>query len=413
MQTIDKAPRLNQPNQPNESTTGSAARKRSLLLTAMDCVVSVVLVLLVLELLFTIAGVGQEEFLKYDPILGCSPMPGKKLTYRSEGFSRSSFNSHGMRDREVSKSKTPGTLRVAMLGDSLTEALQVNRDESFSYLFEQKLNSGAEKPKYEVLNFGVGSYYLPQKYLRLKHLALDFKPDLVIMEMRTGEMLELMPKPLSNLISARPFFLVDGNDKLIESHAYQLQWNGGKEASRMRATAWLREHSALWGVFGIGMQRLLTKPTAFSEMKLQEQEAAQKKAAENHAPIDFKFVAIDPYLKRLTKALILQAKEECRKQNCPMAIMYFTGMRGLQNPEEEAFLEKTAKELGIPFLNMHKPVEQNVHISKEPLYISHFAPRGHRMVADELMSFVKKTYPDLFSDAAKVSNAEERTKNAL
>lgn len=413
MHTIEKASRLNQPNRPDENPTGPGSRKRSLQLTAIDCVVSIVLVLVLLELLFTVAGVGQEEFLKYDPVMGCSPMPGRKVTYRSEGFSRSSFNSLGMRDREVSKAKDPGTVRVAMLGDSLTESLQVNREQSFPYLLEQRLNSGADKKKYEVLNFGVGSYYLPQKYLRLKHLALDFKPDLVILEMRVGETLELMPKPLSNLISARPFFLIDGNDKLIESHAYQLQWNQGKEASRMRATAWLREHSSLWGVAGIGMQRLMTKPTAFSEMKVAKKEASQKIAAENDAPIDFKFVPIDPYLKRLTRALVLEAKQECAKQNCPMAIMYFTSMRGLKNPEEELFLEQTAREFDIPFLNMHKPIEKNVHTAKEPLYLSHFAPRGHRLVADELLSFVKQNYPNLFSDSAKASDVKEQKKNAL
>ena len=392
----------------NESKTGLPSKKRSLLLAAIDCVVSFVLVFLVLELLFTIAGVGQEEFLKYDPVMGCSPMPGRKLTYRWEGYSRSSFNSHGMRDRELSKSKAPGVVRVAMLGDSLTEALQVNRNESFPYLFEQKLNTGTEKPKFEVLNFGVGSYYLPQKYLRLKHLALDFNPDLVILEMRTCETLELMPKPLSNMISARPFFLVDANNNLVENHSYQLQWNQSKEAGRMRATSWLREHSSLWGVAGLCMQRLSTKPPAFSSAKI-----AKKDAAGKDEPVSFKFVPIDPYLKRLTRALILQAKQECQKQNCPMAIVYVTSLRGLRHDEEEAFLEQTAKDLGIPFLNLRKPVEQNVHSSKEPLYLSHFAPRGHKMVADELMSFVKKAYPDLFSDAAKVSDAKEQTKHAL
>lgn len=402
MHAVEIAPRL---DKSQESIYGQSTQKRSLQQTAIDCVVSAVLVILALELIFTLAGVGQEEFLRVDPVLGCSPMPGKKLTFRSEGYSQSSFNSFGMRDREISKIKEPGIIRIAVLGDSMTEALQVNREQSFPSFFEENLNDGAQKKKYEVLNFGVSSYYFPQKYLRLKHLALDFKPNLAIIEMRTGETLELLPKPLSNLISARPFFLVDGSDKLIESHVFQNQWNKGREASRVRSTSWLREHSSLWGVAGIGMQRLMKKPTVFAEVK-------KDANAQLKEPINFKFVPIDPYLKRLTRSLILQAKKDCAAHNCELALIYITSLRGVRNLEEEVFLKQAAKELGVPFLNLREPIERNVSSAKEPLYLSHLAPRGHKLVADELVPFVTKNYPEMFADTERVRKAKERS-NAL
>jgi len=409
MQTIQET---NCQIQASEIKPRPASRKRSLRLTAVDCVVSIVLVVIALEVLFTLAGVGQEEFLQFDDKLGCSPMPGKSLTFRTEGFSRSTFNSFGMREREVCLSKPPGVVRIAMLGDSMTEALHVDRKQTFTGLLENKLNAGSEKKNAEVLNFGVSSYYLPQKYLRLKHLALGFQPDLAIIEMRCGESIELMPKPLTNLVSARPFFLVDGNEKLVESHVYMNQFNEGKQAKRMRATAWLRRNSSLWGVIGNSIQRLMgAKEPAKSSADLAAAKSGGKKES------TYKFVSIDPYLKRLTRALLMQAKEDCEKKNCRLAVMYLTGLHGLRFEEEEVFLEKVTAGLGIPFLNMQKPIEDNYYASKEPLAISHFAPRGHRLAADELSSFVRKNYPDLFptatEGAAEMIGAKEQKNSAL
>lgn len=408
------------PSRPvQESKPAVAPRRRSLLLTAVDCVVAGAVVLVGLEILFTFAGVGQEEFLQYDESTGVAPMPGREITFRSEGFSRSRFNSFGMRDKELTLAKPAGTIRVAMLGDSLTESVQVNREQSFPYLLEKKLETTDPERKFEVMNFGVGSFYLPQKYLRLKDLALKFKPDLAIIELRTGETLELMPKPLGNLVTARPCFFVDGEEKLVENRTFQNQWNGGKEAKRLRALHWLRRHSSLYGMVGTTVQRIETWKASLGKSTTKKNPEPKKtESAGKRKVVNFAFSPIDPYLKRLTKALILQAKQDCEKQNCKLALMYVTALGTLKHDQEEIFLTECAKEVGVPMLNLHKPIEDNYFSGSEPLNWSHFAPRGHRLLADELLAFVKQNFPALVGsekqvEIQKVSVQKEHSQNAL
>ncbi len=387
----------------------AAPRRRSIAHIGVDILASGAFLLVGLELFFSFAGVGQEEYLQYDQRFGVAPMPGKVITMRSEGYSKTKFNSLGMREREIAVAKPAGTVRVAIMGDSLTESIQVDGSKMFSTVLEQKLNSENLKAKYEVLNFGVSSYYLPQKYLRLNLLAFDFQPDLAILEMRTGEMLELMPKPLGNLVTARPFFLVDGNEKLVESRAYQYQWNQGKEAKRMRATAWLRKNSATWGVVGRSVQGVMAWR---SQLGAKAPEPVDKNKTK---VVNFTFAPIDPYLKRLTKALIAQAKADCAKHNCKLAIMYVTGLGTLKHDDEEKSLQAITAELGVPFLDLRKPIEAGYRVkTDEPLNWAHLAPRGHRLVADELNKFVHANFPSLSEGVAQqVSGVKEQKQNAL
>jgi hypothetical protein len=64
-------------------------------------------------------------FIRYDRDLGWSHKPGAVSEWRYEGFSKVQINSAGLRDREHALAKPPGAFRVAVLGDSMTEALQV------------------------------------------------------------------------------------------------------------------------------------------------------------------------------------------------------------------------------------------------------------------------------------------------
>src|SRR3989442_1732021 len=115
-----------------------------------------------LELLFAAAGMGEQEFLRVDPITGVAPIEGKHVTWRAEGYSATAFNSHGMQDVERPIGKPVNTFRIAVLGNSYVEALQVDRRENFCQLLEQALNHDTQTPKFEVLNFGVSTYNLGQ-----------------------------------------------------------------------------------------------------------------------------------------------------------------------------------------------------------------------------------------------------------
>lgn len=72
---------------------------------------------LILELIFAAANVGEDTVVKPDPLLGYAHLENKELTYKQEGYSKSRTNSLGFRDQNYPLVKSPGTTRIAVLGD--------------------------------------------------------------------------------------------------------------------------------------------------------------------------------------------------------------------------------------------------------------------------------------------------------
>ena len=95
-------------------------------------------------------------------------------------------NSHGFRDRERILDKPRGVFRVAVLGDSFIEAIQVPMEKAATGLLEQRLNhdpepaAGHEDRAHEVLNFGIAGYGVGQYLLVWEAYASSFDPDLVL-----------------------------------------------------------------------------------------------------------------------------------------------------------------------------------------------------------------------------------------
>jgi len=123
-----------------------------------------------LESFFNFAGIGQQEFFEPDPVLGARHIPSKQVTWRMEGLSRDSFNSFGMRDYERTLAKPANTVRVAVLGDSGAEGLQVPLADTFPIVLQNRLNEEAKQSgsakKFEVMNFGCAGYSMLQEVLQ-------------------------------------------------------------------------------------------------------------------------------------------------------------------------------------------------------------------------------------------------------
>ena len=91
-------------------------------------------------------------------------------------------NSHGMRDDEVTLAKPLGTRRIAAIGDSFTFGWALPGPASYPQILERFLNATRldGQPPWEVLNMGVGAYATRDEALVLRHKALRFAPDLVV-----------------------------------------------------------------------------------------------------------------------------------------------------------------------------------------------------------------------------------------
>ena len=89
-------------------------------------------------------------------------------------------NSRGMRDREYTLAKPPGTFRVAVLGSSFALPAGVEIEDAFHSRLEERLG-GNGAPRYEFLNFAVGMYGPGQCLAMLQLRALAYAPDLVVL----------------------------------------------------------------------------------------------------------------------------------------------------------------------------------------------------------------------------------------
>lgn len=160
------------------------------------------------EIVLRVMGFSYPNFYVTDPFTGMKLRPNAEGWYREEGEAYVRVNSLGMRDdREINVEKSSGTFRIAVLGDSYVEALQIPTEDTFPVLVEKKLNQceAFKGRKVEVLNFGVSGYSTAQELLTLQHRVWPFSPDLVMLTFLAGNDLRDNSKEISGSYP-RPFF---------------------------------------------------------------------------------------------------------------------------------------------------------------------------------------------------------------
>jgi hypothetical protein len=143
--------------------------------------------LLISEIFLRVIGYSYPLFYTTDYDRGFALQPGVEGHYQKEGESYVRINSDGLRDREHAKTKPAGTLRIAVLGDSFSEAMHVPMEQTFWSLLERKLQGCNAFPgrQVEVINFGVSGYGTAQELLTLRQKVWDYSPDLVVLAFTT------------------------------------------------------------------------------------------------------------------------------------------------------------------------------------------------------------------------------------
>lgn len=173
--------------------------------------------LLVAEVILRMAGMTYPLFYQPDPVCGFRLRPGAKGLYTDEGKAIIRINKSGWRDRDHLPQKTAGTYRIAVLGDSTTEALQVNEEDTFCSTLERELNarSRSDEKRFEVLNFGVSGYGTAQEMLVLQHHVWNYSPDAVLLAFTTSnDFCDNLPALAGT--ANRPFLVRNGNDWVLD-----------------------------------------------------------------------------------------------------------------------------------------------------------------------------------------------------
>jgi hypothetical protein len=180
---------------------------------------SLVFALLLAEIALRLIGFSDPVWWTYDDITGSKLNAGAKGWFRSEGEAFITINSDGLRDREHSRMKPPNTVRIAILGASMAEALQVPVETTFWSVLERELKScrAFAGRDVEVINFGVSGYGTAQELLTFRNRAAAYSPDLTVLAF-SGSDVRNNSKELEPL-SLRPYFSVQ-NGKLVLDNSF-------------------------------------------------------------------------------------------------------------------------------------------------------------------------------------------------
>lgn len=130
----------------------------------------------------------DATFYVADAQLGWALRPGMEGWFVSEGRQFIRINSDGMRARQYAIHKPPDTLRIAVLGNSWTEALQVPLESDFCSVLERRLSGSpcVSGRRVEVLNFGVSGYATAQELLQLRTRVWKYDPDIILLAFYTA-----------------------------------------------------------------------------------------------------------------------------------------------------------------------------------------------------------------------------------
>lgn len=177
------------------------------------------------EVMLRVAGVRYPAFYTVDSHRGYGLRPGAEGLWTREGEGHVRINRDGFRGPGTTLTPAPGVLRIAVLGDSFTEALQVDEHATFVRQLQGGLRADPSCslrrgwPKgVEVLNFGVGGYGTGQSLLTWRYLASRFHPQMVILAVYPGnDFMDNEPQPRSD----RPVFRFDSRNQLQIDNSFR------------------------------------------------------------------------------------------------------------------------------------------------------------------------------------------------
>lgn len=148
-------------------------------------VLGIAIALAVAEAGLRIADYSSPQFYQADEALGYKLIPNSSGWYTKEGRSLVEINSDGFRDAERTIEKPSGVFRIAVIGDSYVEALQVEREAAFTSFIARDCDVRGVG-KVEVLSFGVSGYGTAQQLILLREKVLRYSPDVVMLVMTTN-----------------------------------------------------------------------------------------------------------------------------------------------------------------------------------------------------------------------------------
>jgi hypothetical protein len=364
------------------------------------------------EICLRVVGFRNLNLYIVDPDVGFSLRPRAEGWWHNEGTTYIKINGDGLRDREHSKQKPPDTLRIAVLGDSFTEALEVETEDAWWAVMERELQrcDAAAGRRVEAINFGVAGYSTARELIMLQRRVRQYAPDVVVLNVTTINDIKDNSPALNQEYAALPLpYFVYKGDRLVLDDSRLAARNNSLYFRLQRtflgtALNRLRDH--------LRLAQLVDKARiAYQQRKVKSQPAGAPREIDGWDVNVFREPPTPAWAEawRVTEGILLLMRDEVRGGGAKFLVM--TGTSGMQlNPSPAARAESMralgvenlfypdsrikalGEKAGFPVLNLAAPMQEYADSHKVFLHgqgdttgFGHWNQTGNR-VAGELVA---------------------------
>lgn len=300
--------------------------------------------LLLAEVALRVAGFSFPPFFIPDMITGTAHRPGAQGWNHNEGNAYIRINRAGFRDGEHALEKPPGTLRIAILGDSIVEALQVPLEQTFGRLLEQNLSLCFKSRRVEVLNFGVSGYGTAQELLTLRHKVWPYQPDVVLLVFFAGNDVRNNHRALNGDPLVPYFFYHENRLALDASFRERLQRSPTSRFARS-ARDWLSQRCRVVQLCEWARFRMASKKKERSGGKLDPGGESGLDDSVFTPPRD----AVWREAWHVTEGLLLAVRDEVKEHGARLDLVIVPG--GIQVHPDAGLRESFRRKIGVEDLD--------------------------------------------------------------
>ncbi len=365
--------------------------------------------LIVGEICLYLMGFSNKNFYRWDPQIGSTLVPDIEGWVTGENKVYIRVNSEGFRDREHSLLKPEKTLRIAVLGDSMAEAVQVPMENTFWSLMEKDLEECKviNGNKVEVLNFGISGFGTGQELLTLRHKVWKYNPDIILLAFLTGNdfrnnSYHLDPNPKA------PYFYYKDDQLTLDDSFNKSEYFLTRQKWHYKFLYWVYNHSRILQIlnkFRVGLknQSLPQKNNSLQESGLDDEiyKAPEGQAWEKAWNI--------------TEDLLELMRDEVQQKKSKFLVVTLTN--GIQVHPDKSITKKNMKSLGVenlfypdfrikefgtkknfPVLNLAPPFQ--TYAEKNGVFLhgfdttnlgkGHWNNEGHRLAGKMITEYVCK-----------------------
>jgi lysophospholipase L1-like esterase len=346
-----------------------------------------------------------NRVLCYDPILGRSYCPNTKGYLKENKVNMYvEVNTDGLLGKPYPVPRTPGKLRVAVLGDSFTSGEAVSPDKKFAGVWETQL-SQKFPPGVEVINFGVGGTGTWQQLQRFHVKARKYKPDLTILAFCW----------CNDIGDNRGQFISKADHRNPLLNQYDINFWTNLNVKRKNFNKWLWNTSSLYQftrtrynhlehfVKRIFLPDHMKGPPSTGKVEPKNQKEtfnvqriSLANAEVNKSSSDMKdtvsifddYIFFDSEGWKLTRQLIVKLHEEVEENGSKLVVIHFGGNQFQQSiisnlPVKQ--FDRFLSDQGISYLNAYGLFAQMKAAELEKYFIpndGHFSAAGHTKFAE-------------------------------